>query len=281
MTLDEARAYLSYITTQMEDGITSFVNIAELTQEAIYTLLQNELATFDIVDGRFVQNQPIARKISIIERRINEILAQRYNPSVANYLSVYDIVDTGVKYLHKEVNDITVTDNDIKNVRASVYNQAEVYLTKSVADAYVQPAKFLLMQTVTHGQTIKQAQSMLKNWNDGELGNGKLATGVRNPRLQAYAGQIARDSLFQYNGTIQDNIGQRYGLKNFIYVGGLVKESRPFCRHLVGLKRKISIDEVPRLVERYPEGLVPNTTRENFPTYRGGFNCLHNVMMVR
>lgn len=122
---------------------------------------------------------------------------------------------------------------------------------------------------------------MLKNWNNGTLGNGKLSSSVDNPRLQAYAGQIARDSLFQYNGTIQDNIGQKYNLTKFIYVGGLVKESRPFCKHLAGLDRKIDIEEIPELVKRYPEGLVPNTTRENFPTYRGGYNCLHNVMMVR
>lgn len=281
MTLDEARAYLTYLTTQMEDSVAAFIINAEIAQDAIYTMLLNEISTFDTTNGRFDPNQPIARKIANIERRIYEILGDRYNPSIANYLKAYDIVDDGAKYLHREVNDIDVTADDIKNVRATVYNQAEIYLTSSLADAYVQPAKFLMMQTIAHGQTIKQATSMLKNWNNGTLGDGKLSGAPRNPRLQAYAGQIARDSLFQYNGTIQDNIGQKYGLKNFIYVGGVVRESRPFCVHLVNLKRKISIEEVPALVEKYPEGLVPNTTRENFPTYRGGFNCLHNVMMAR
>lgn len=281
MTLDEAKAYLSYLTTRMEGSVASFVTNAELVQEAIYTLLLDELSNFNTIDGRFDPNQPLARKIQGIERRIYDILAKRYNPYLADYLQAYDFVDDGIKYLHKGVNDIDVTGNDIKNVRQTVYNQAEYYLTSSLAEAYVQPAKFLIMQTISHGQTIKQAKSMLKNWNDGELGNGKLSSGADNPRLQAYAGQIARDSLFQYNGTIQDNIGQKYGLKNFLYVGGLVRDSRPFCKHLVGLDRKINIDEVPDLVKRYPDGLVPNTTRENFPTYRGGYNCMHSVMMVR
>lgn len=281
MTLDEARAYLTLMTTRMEDGVMGLVNAAELTQEAIYLLLLDELQQFDTTNGRFDPNQPIARKISRIEQRIYEVLAQRYDPSVVDYLKVYDIVDADVKYLHKGYNDIDVTDNDIKNIRATVYNQAETFLTKSVADAYVQPAKFLMMQTISHGQTIKQAQSMLKNWNNGTLGNGKLSSAVDNPRLQAYAGQIARDSLFQYNGTIQDNIGQKYNLTKFIYVGGLVKESRPACKYLVGLDRKIDLSEVPKVLEKYPEGVIPGTTKENFPTYRCGFNCQHNVMMVR
>lgn len=281
MTLEEARAYLTYITTQMEGSVANFVIAAELTQEAIYALLLDELTTFDISNNRFDPNQPIARKVASIERKIYELIKSRYNPALADYLKAYSFVDDSVKYLHKGVNDIDVTEDDIKNIRATVYNQAEISLTSTLAPAYVQPAKFLLMQTVTRGQTIKQAQSMLRNWNDGQLGNGKLSGIERNPRLQAYAGQIARDSLFQYNGTIQDNIGQKYGLTKFIYVGGLVRDSRPFCKHLVALDRKIRLDEVPPLVERYPDGLVPNTTKANFPQYRGGYNCLHNVMMVR
>lgn len=281
MNLAQAYAYLEAMTANMDGSIDNLVLNSTKAQQAIYILLTEGLNEFDSTDGKFDPNQPIARKIQGLERRIYEIIEKYYNPSLGDYLRIYDLVDSDITYLHKQVNDIDVVPDDIKNVRQLVYKQAETYLTDSLADAYVQPAKYLMMQTVTNGQTIKQAQSMLKQWNEGELPAGKLSSGVHAPRLQAYSGQIARDSLYQYNGTVQDNIGKKYDLKNFIYVGGLVKDSRPFCKHLVSLRRKIALTEVPPLVDKYPDGLIPNTTKENFPVRRGGYNCLHNVMMVR
>jgi hypothetical protein len=281
MTLQEARNYLSAMTANMESGIDSFVFNAAQAQEAIAALLLDEINSFDTKDGKFIPNQPIARKIQLIERRMYAILARYYDPALLSYLGVYDLVDSDVKYLHQQVNNISVTAADISTVRTSVYNQAETYLTTSLADAYVQPAKYLMMQVVTNGKTIKQAKSMVKNWNDGELPAGELTSGMRAPRLQSYAGQIARDSLFQYNGTVQDNIGKKYKLTKFLYVGGLVEDSRPLCKHLVSLDRKIELKEIPALLLQYPDGTIPNTTMENFPVRRGGFNCLHNVMMVR
>lgn len=281
MNLDEARAYLERMTQGMEDAAQNVDDAATEAQEAIYLLLNDEIGNFSTKDGKYITTQPLARRMMAIERMMYDILEKKYNPYVADYLDVYDIVDGDNTFLHREVNNITILDSDIANVRQTVYKQAERYLTTAVADAYVQPAKYMMMQVITNGYTVNQGASMLKNWNNGELATGKLTSGRPTPRLQAYAGQIARDSLFQYNGVVQGNIADKYNLTNFIYVGGLVEDSRPFCRHLVGLRRKINIDEVPPLVDKYPQGLIENTTKYNFPQYRGGFNCLHGVMMVR
>lgn len=281
MNLDEARAYLQRMTEGMETAAGSVDIAATDAQQFIYELLDEEITKFSTYEGKYVNTQPLARRMMAIERLMYAALEDRYNPYIADYLQAYDIVDADNTYLQREVNGITLTQGDIANVRQTVYKQAERYLTTAVVDAYIQPAKYMMMQVITNGLTIKQGASILKNWNEGQLPEGKLSSGVHAPRLQAYAGQIARDSIFQYNGVVQGNIGDKYGLKNFIYVGGLVEDSRPFCRHLVQLNRRINIDEVPPLVEQYPQGLIPDTTKYNFPQYRGGYNCLHNVMMVR
>jgi hypothetical protein len=281
MNLDEAREYLKRMTQSMEDAAQNVDNVATLTQEAMYELLNEELAKFNTEEGRFVSSQPLARRMLAIERLMYATLEDKYLTYIPDYLDVYNLVDADNKFLQKELNNIDLVASDIANVRQTVYKQAERYLTTAVADAYVQPAKYMMMQVIANGYTIKQGESMLKNWNDGDLASGKLTSGRPTPRLQAYAGQIARDSLFQYNGVVQGNIADKYDLKNFIYVGGLVEDSRPFCRHLVSLRRKINIDEVPQLLEQFPQGTISNTTKYNFPQYRGGYNCLHNVCMVR
>lgn len=281
MTVDEATAYINAMTTAMENSLQDFTDGATAAQQAIFELLNQEIFAFDTTNGSFVRTQPLARKIAELERRIYDRLEKLYYPQVANYLNAYDFVDERNITLQKNMNDITLTDADIKNVRAAVFNQAEYMLTRGVADAYVQPVKFALMQTVTEGRTIKQATSMLKNWNEGELPSGTIATARPTPRLQAYAGQMARDSLFQYNGTVQDNVKDKYKLGSFLYVGGTVKATRPLCRHLVGMKRKIKISEIPQLIIKYPEGTYPDTTMDNFLVYRGGYNCLHSAIAVR
>lgn len=281
MTQQEATDKLKEQTIMMDSSISDFTATATITQEKIYGYLLAAINKFEINDGRFVANQDFGRRFGIIQKEIKSILAKDYMPSIKEYLNTYTSIDKSISGLHKSFNELEIDKNILTAARRTIYDQAEFYLTQSLNEAYVQPAKYLLMQGITNGITIKQGQDLLKNWNEGDLNAGKITSGRKYPRLQAYTGQIARDSMFQYNGVIQDKIGEQYGLTNFIYVGGLVADSRPLCKHLVGLRRKIALSEIPKLIEQYPEGVIPNTTMKNFPIYRGGWNCLHNCMMVR
>lgn len=281
MNLRELERELNALTDSMEDSVKLVETSSIKSQELIYQLLLNEINKFEISDGRFVTGQNYSARLAVITKKINEILGNLYTPSIREYLGSYSSIDDISVALHKSYNQLLIDKQKLTPARRIVYDQAEYFLTDGLADAYIQPAKYLLMQMVTTGITIKDAQSALKNWNDGELVSGKLTSGRQVHRLQAYSTQVARDSIFQYNGTIQNIITKEYQLTKFIYVGGLVKDSRPFCQHLVSLRRKIDLTEVPPLVEKYPQGLYPNTTKKNFMQVRGGYNCLHSAMGVR
>lgn len=281
MTLEELRKRLSGLTVTMENAVDNIVLSAADAQQIIYEYLLEQINFFEISNGAFVANQDYRQRLSIITKQVNAIINKKYKPSISEYLNTYKTIDETTSGLHKSYNEIVIEKSLLSSARRAVYDQAEYFLVDGLAAGYIQPAKYLLMQAATNGITIKQARSLLDNWNKGELVTGRLASGKQTPRLQAYAGQIARDSIFQYNGTIQDKIGQQYGLKKFIYVGGLVKDSRPLCKHLVGLRRKIELKEIPKLIEKYPQGVIPGTTEENFPIRRAGYNCIHTVMMVR
>lgn len=281
MNLRELEKELNAMTDGMDDAVNLVEVSSKKAQELIYKFLLQEINKFEVTDGRFVVGQNYSGRLAVITKKINEILGNVYRPSIKEYLGHYSTVEDIATSLHKSYNQLVIEKYKLTPARRIVYDQAEYFLTDGLADAYIQPAKYLLMQMVTAGITIKDAESALKNWNDGELVSGKLTSGRQVHRLQAYTTQVARDSVFQYNGTIQNIITKEYDLSHFIYVGGLVKDTRPFCRHLVGLKRKIALTEVPPLVEKYPQGLYPNTTKKNFMQVRGGFNCLHSAMGVK
>jgi len=281
MTLDELADELFDLSTEMDNSIDDVEKAATRTQQQIYLLLSKRIRQFDYIEGNLDPEQPLAQRIAKITNEMDAIIGKHYTPRIYEYLSTYDIVDDRTIQLNKSYNELVISKSTLTPARKAVYDQAEYFLVDGVADAYVQPTKYLLMQAVSGGFSLKEANSLLKQWNTGQLTSGKLTSGRPTPRLQSYATQVARDSIYQYNGSINQIIGKEFDLDKFIYQGGLVRDSRPFCKHLVSLRRKIDLDEVPPLLEKYPDGIIPGTTKKNFPIRRGGYNCQHLAMMVR
>lgn len=281
MNLRELERLLNEMTDGMDNAVGKVESASTSAQEQIYKALLAQINKFEIIDGRFVVGQNYSARLAVITKQINDILVNVYKPSIREYLGHYATVDDITLSLHKSYNELLIDKQKLTPARRVVYDQAEYFLTDGLADAYIQPAKYLLMQAVTTGITIKDAESALRNWNDGEAVSGKLTSGRQVHRLQAYSTQVARDSIFQYNGTIQNIISKEYDLEQFIYVGGQVKDSRTFCIHLVNLNRKIKLNEIPELVKKYPQGLYPQTNMKTFYQFRGGYNCLHQAFPVK
>lgn len=265
----------------MEKSVSDVNEYAKKAQQKIFEMLAKEIELFEVIDGNLNPEQAYARRFSVIQQKMNEIISSIYAPYIANYLDQYDHIEATTKKLQLDYNKIEVSENLINPSKKVFYEQAKYYLTSGLADAYVQPAKFMLMQHVVRGDNIKKMRSTLENWDKGQLKPGTLASDIKAPRLQAYSTQIARDTMYSYQGAVQGVISKEYGLSHFIYVGGLVADSRPFCKHLVGLNRKVSFEEIPPLVIAYPDGLRPGTTKDNFLQVRGGFNCNHVAMAVK
>lgn len=282
MSFDELIEALVNLSNTMDESIDAVHVASSNTQQRIYELLVRRLLQFDYIDGALDPTQPISHKVAKIQQEIEYIIAKLYTPRITEYLGTYQTVEDRNIALNKSYNELVISKSLLSPARKSIYDQAEYWLSDGLADAYVQPAKYLLLQSVTNGLSLKDAKSLLKNWNEGNLAKGgNLTSGRPTPRLQTYSTQVARDSLYSYNGAINETIAKEYGLTKFVYVGGLVQDSRPFCKHLVSLKRKIDITEVPPLVEKYPEGIIPGTTKKNFMVRRGGYNCQHQAMAVK
>jgi hypothetical protein len=290
MDINELRDELSRLANLMEGAVDDVHVVSTNTQERIYELLLRRLLELDYIEGRLNPQQPIAQKIARITAEMNAILGDVYAPRIADYLGTYQTVEDRNIAMQLGYNELVIKKSLLTPARKSIYDQAEYYLMDGLADAYVQPAKYLLLQSVTNGISLKQAKSLLNNWNEGNLATGgNLTSGRPTPRLQTYATQIARDSLYSYSGAVNEIIADKYELKRFIYQGGLVKDSRAFCKHLVSLDRKIEFSEVPKLIEKVaksegkplPSGMIPGTTQKNFVVRRGGYSCQHLAFAVR
>lgn len=282
MDYRQAKSELKSLSDFIDGNIDKVAEISATLQERIYKLLLSRLQQFDTVDGRLVATQDYRRRILDIERRMEEILGQKnYKEAIGSFLNSFEEIQDRNVLLQRTFNQLEVAKSTLTPARLLLYEQAKDALVPALNSNYVQPAKMLLMQQITAGATLSESETLLKNWNQGELNSGRLANGVKAPALDKYATQIARDSSYGVHRNINNIIKEKYQLERFVYVGDEVKDSRPFCKHLVRLNRVIELTEVPPLVNLYPDGLYPNTSKRNFMQVCGGYNCRHQAMAVR
>jgi hypothetical protein len=233
--------------------------------EAMYMDLLNQL---DIVDGDLVSSQDMNKIYSFINKEYNGILKN------SNYMDIFGnlySVKNDVYSLHRTYNGIEVPDNGTFN---SFLDAANTEISKGNVMWNKTPIIQSLNRAVLSEISITKLRKNIDDWIDGQQGN---VLGVQIKKFKTYAGQIARDSVFQARGAINEQVGQMIDATQFLYVGGLVRDSRPICKHLVD-KETNDYDDLPNLIAKYPDGLYPGTNKSNFTQLRGGYNCLHEVI---
>jgi len=111
-----------------------------------------------------------------------------------------------------------------------------------------------------------------------------------------YTQQLTTDALNQYSAQYSQVVTDSLSLDWFQYVGSIIKTSRPLCKALIDKKwiHKSEFDQVvhgdfPEFKEKggridgrtgLPAGMIAGTNKYNFPIYRGGYNCGHQLVPV-
>lgn len=264
------------IANYIDDTIGNVENASIVTQGLIFKMIQDEILKFEINDAKYVVGQDLRKRLAIIEEKIEEILrGKSFEIPIRDFLTDFTSIQDKTVDLFKSANELEVELKELRPAKQIIYEQAKNALTKAVAAEYIEPVKRLIAQNVMQARSITDTVRVLEKWNAGELSSGRLANGTPTPNLQRYATQIARDTAYSVQRTTNNIFKEKFGLTKFIYAGGLVKDSRPLCRYLVNLDRPIDINEMPPLIQQFPEGLYPNTTRENFMEVCGGYGCRH------
>jgi len=86
-----------------------------------------------------------------------------------------------------------------------------------------------------------------------------------------------RDSVYQYNGVLNEEASRQFGYNAFRYVGSIVDETRAQCERWAEMEYLL-YSELESEVEwafENGKGMNPMTTADNFSIYRGGYNCRH------
>ena len=121
--------------------------------------------------------------------------------------------------------------------------------------------------------------------------------------LERHFGQVAQDSLYQHQGTINQKIIEVYEFKAVRYVPLTeVADTRPICHHITQLKQPILITDLKKILDNYcpngrpskdkitysirdevkilgkGAGMIDGTNINNFFMNRGGYRCRHQCI---
>lgn len=163
------------------------------------------------------------------------------------------------------------TDSELyeQTFKASLNNAIDLLNGNSVDQQLVNPVKKILTQSLT---TKTDYSSMIKTLSEtiqGVEGSGTLSQ---------YLGLVARDSFAVTDRTYTQIINEDIGYEWYLYAGGLLKTSRPFCVEKEG--GYFHISEIQSWVSEDWEGKNPDTTEGTIMVLVGGYQCIHSLLPV-
>lgn len=264
------------VAARLENKLVKSVSEIE---EEIFVLVKKILRQFDIKDGQIVPDDRAKLIISVLNKEIRKIINKvAIEDEVSAFIDDFDLIDKNIRAVQQQLNGIEVPKSIFNAQRQWAIDATINSLVQSNINLkFVQPVKQLLFSRVAFGGSVVDAEKQLRRI---VLGDEKHY-GV----LKGWIGQIARDTINEYQGTINQQIKVQYELNAVRYIGGLVEDSRPQCvrwvRELGGVITDDQLEAEIRWAYANGTGMKPDTNPENFCQKRGGYNCRHDAIPVR
>lgn len=284
---------------RIENPLDGFENITGQLDDRIYKKLLGILAKLDSDKGK-LKPQKLARIFKEIDLLFEtEFKNVNYKEKL---LKIHDLVNNIVDaniIINRDLNNIKLSAPVlIADTNLALYTET---LVTSLSDLGIRenvilPVKQLINAAVIQGKgtgaLVKQFENLFTEGSEAQL------TDIRGRSLLSYAKQITNDVTNAANGQIQTHLRDKFGLNGLRYIGNTIRDSRPFCVHMLkDEKMPMSFERLREVLKEYVgskvhveingklkekgAGMYANTTVENFPLVLGGYNCRHRMFATK
>ena len=266
MSPQEINRRIQQIIDDFNEGIPALQN--EAFKRTISVLKELDLRSGTIKPT--IQN---LRKLKGLKSDLfDSIFTENYQKNVNNYIhSFQEVQNLQTKYFSSAFKEFAMN-GFIDELRKQTIEDVAIQLTKAGLEANViEPARKIIMRNLTEGANFGDLVSEMREFMTTTEGGGGA--------LSRYAQTYTNDSLSifaaEYNKSVTDDLGLTW----FEYTGAIVGGSRDFCKRLVQ-KQFIHLSEISDIVSKDWAGKKDNTTKGNFQSNRGGWNCNHQLMPI-
>jgi len=263
-----------------EEALLASVKDAE---KELYKEIIKIFENLNITNGKIASSEKAEQFLLNLDKIIRKATKKAgYNSSVAKFLKDFDKVEDNVKKIQSEINSILITSAQIAPVKnIEIANTLEVLLGNKFSASFVAPLQQALYRNVMTGATVADTEQYLRDY--------LISNKEKDSKLLRYIKQVSRDSISQFDGSLQGNIASELGLNAVRYVGSIILDSRAQCRKWVS-DSLLNLDdlfqkEIDNAINgtlfyegKKSSGMYADTNVANFVIYRGGYNCRHRAI---
>lgn len=265
----------------IDDSQNDFLRALKASEKFIFEELIKILAVLSVTNGKLQNNAKTTQFILSLDKRINNALKQAgYTSSVNDFLKNFDTLAANAKAIQSEMNGLNIGMNQLKPI-INIEKQNTLKKLTSLDKDFIAPLRETIYRNIYHGSDITTIEKTIKDF--------VLSTPDSDSRLSKYVNQISRDSIQQFDGSIQQTIGDELGLNAIRYVGSIINDSRGQCVKwaqnngglilLKDLQEEIDWADAGGSYQGHKiSGMIPGTTPETFVILRGGYNCRHRAI---
>ena len=214
---------------------------------------------------RFIKPLPIPEQFKTLTkpdlRVINEL----------KILSFSGFEDVGNRFLDTIANEVyqsSVTGRPFNEMVKNIRGQISGVYQRSNENAVNR-----LVDYIDRNRYSENAQIIAKVKNAREILHTKYASDILGNNMRRYAGQIAQDSLMQFDGQFTLYKGKEAGITKYQYVGTNITTTRDFCRRYVN--RVFTEEEAREIWQGSWRGKSGTDPFVN----RGGYRCRHSFIL--
>lgn len=251
-----------------------FIDGLGTINEEIYSSILRILKDLELdSEGYIKQNASNRRILNLAQGEFDTAISNsNYQRNLERYLnSIPSIDELNAAYFETISAVFKPNRIFIQQLQSGTINSINQLLLQDGLAAQVKiPIGEILNQNINSGG---QFSGLLQQLRDFITGRNDL-----DARLTSYSRGILRDALFQYSRSYQEAITADLGLNFYVYLGGLTKDSRPFCTQRAG--KYFGRKEVQSWAGLSWAGKNKYTTESSIFIVCGGYNCNHQLIPV-
>ena len=238
---------------------------------------------FQTTSGNIIRTKTNRDRIATFKTAMERYLERAgYYDMVSQFLTGFDAMAEAQTEIQKDLNAIDLTKSFLNTYKRIAINQVVTNMVKQgLLTTLINPIRNELNIAVNQGSSLTDVVESIR----GQLSTTEKRQGI----LKKLSLQSTRDALGQYDGMVNEAVRKTYKMDGLLYVGSLIKDSRPQCERWVnynqngkrGLIKFEDLEDEILWADSNGTGMIPNTTPENFCQNRGGYNCRHVAYPVR
>lgn len=256
------------------DTADNFSVLVADMQEIISDKLLIQLKNLDLDAEGYVRQTAANREVlARAEGVVSEYLpGTRLNAALSETLSVIPTIDNLNNQYFSSISD-SFKENRvfIRRLQQQTIQSIEGNILGDGLTAQVKtPLVNILNRNVNSGGQFKGFLEEVRTFVEG---NTEL-----DGRLLSYSRGFLSDAIFQYSRAYQEAMTSDLGLNYYLYAGGIMDKTRPFCEERAGnyYHRK----EIEAWASLKWAGKNPLTTESSIFVLVGGFSCRHELIPV-